>query len=112
MIIDHTEGWELSENTKQKYFNELQSLRNLWKGLCLLYNQMKAIEGKAAKQIQNGSVLETMLEDVKNEFKGKQIKYFSVGNDPLFSWIDKGILYSLFQWYAVSACNYLFNIIF
>jgi len=107
MILDYTEGLGFPDDKVERYGNEFQSLGNLWQGLTLLYESAKRIERKAKEQIKDGSVLESMPSEVRKCFEGKDIRYFSAGNDPAFEWLNKGLLYCLFQWYAVSACNYV-----
>jgi hypothetical protein len=48
-----------------------------------------------------------MPHEVRKSFEGKDIRYFSAGNDPSLAWLNKGLLYCFFQWYSVSACNYV-----
>lgn len=107
MIIDYTKGLDFPDDKVKQYGNELQSLSNLWLGLSQLYDSTRRIEHKAKEQIENGDVLESMSPEVRKSFEGKDFRYFSVGNDPAFKWLNKGLLYCLFQWYAVSACNYV-----
>jgi hypothetical protein len=107
MILDHIEMLDFPDDKVERYGNEFQSLRNLSQGLSLLYESTRRIEQKAKEQIKDGSVLESMPPEVRKSFEGKDIRYFSVGNDPSLAWLNKGLLYSFFQWYSVSACNYV-----
>ncbi len=107
MILDFKDKIELPDEMKRKFFNELQMLANIWRGLCFIYGLAEIIEQKAKNKISDGTVLQNMPPDVRKCFEGKQIRYESFGNDPALNWLDKGLLYSLFQWYAVSACNYV-----
>ena len=107
MLIDFQDKIELPDEMKIKFCNELQTLANIWQGMCLIYNCAHKIEQKANEGIRTGDGFGTMPPEVRKAFEGKDIRYFSAGNDPAFSWVDKGLLYCLFQWYAVSACNYV-----
>jgi len=107
MMLDFKDKIELPDDMKTKFFNELQTLDNIWWGMCFIYGLTETIEKKANREISDGTVLQNMPPDVRQCFEGKQIRYLSFGNDPALEWLDKGLLYSLFQWYAVSACNYV-----
>lgn len=107
MILDHIEMLDFPDDKVKAYGNEFQSLRNLSQGLSLLYESTRRIEQKAKEQIKDGSVLESMPPEVRKSFEGKDIRYFSAGNDPSLAWLNKGLLYCFFHWYSVSACNYV-----
>lgn len=107
MMIDLKDKLELPDKMKSKFVNELQALANLWRGMCYIYKLVCEIERIANEKINNGTVFQNMPPVVKKSFEGKDIRYVSYGNDPAFNWLDKGLLYSLFQWYAISACNYV-----
>lgn len=107
MILDCVNKVDFPDDMVAKYGNEFQLLGNLWQGLNWLYEYAKRIEKKAIEQIKNGSVLQSMPPEVRKVFEGKDIRYVSAGNDPSFDWLNKGMLYCLFQWYSVSACNYV-----
>jgi hypothetical protein len=107
MMIDFTDKIDLPDEMKGKFFNELQTLANIWRGMCFIYRLACDIEHSAGKKIEEGAGFKTMPAEVRKLFEGKEIRYVSAGNDPAFEWLDKGLVYSLFQWYAVSACNYV-----
>jgi hypothetical protein len=107
MLIDFQDKIELPDKLKNKYFNELQSLANLWQGMFIIYKIASDFDRMANEKINGGAVLDSMPPEVRKSFEGKNIRYTSSGNDPVFNDIDKRLLYSLFQWYAVSACNYV-----
>ena len=71
---------------------------------------------QAAQQIQiqvnekvaDGSYLQNLPPELRENFEGKDIKIFSYGNNSHIGKVDKEeLLYSFFQWYTVSACNYV-----
>jgi len=107
MMLDLTEKIELPDEIKAKFCNELTTLANIWRGMCLIYQWAYKIEQKANEGIKAGDGFKTMPLEVRKAFENKDVRYFSAFNDPAFAWVDKGLLYSLFQWYAVSACNYV-----
>jgi hypothetical protein len=107
MIIDFKDKIELPDKMKSKFFNELQALANLWQGMYFIYKFAGEIEQKANEKISDGTVLQNMPPEARKSFEGKDIRYTSGGNAPTLNWLDKGLHYSLFQWYAVSACNYV-----
>ncbi len=107
MILDHVDGLDIPDELVPRYGNEFLSLKHLSQGLDLLCHAVKKLEDRARKQVDDGTVFESMPPEVQKEFLGKTVKYFSVGNDPAFEWLHKGLLYCYFQWYAVSACNYV-----
>jgi hypothetical protein len=107
MMIGIIDKIELPDEIKSRSFNELQTLDNLWKGMCFIYKLVRELERKTNEKICDGTVLQNIPPEARKGLEGKDIKYVSCGNDPFLSWIDKGLLYSLFQWYAISACNYV-----
>lgn len=107
MILDHIDGITLTDELAKKHFNELQSRRHLSQGLAFLYQQVKAIEAKAVQQINNQEHLSRMPPEVREAFAGKDVRYFSGGNDPMLAWLPKGLITCFFHWYAVSLCNYV-----
>jgi hypothetical protein len=107
MIIDLEESIEFPEVMKNKHLNELQTLSNIWRGMCFINKLMEKIELNANEKISDGTMLQNMPPEIRKSFEEKEIRYSSYGNEPIFDWLDKGFLYSLFQWYAVSACNYV-----
>jgi len=107
VILDYIEAVDFPDDKVKQYGNEFQSLVNLWRGLNLLYGSALKIEQRAKEQIEQGRVLESMPAEVRKSFEGKEFRYVSAGNDPVFSGLNKGLLYCFFQWYAVSACNYV-----
>ncbi len=107
MILDHVDGLDIPDELVSRFGNEFLSLKHLSQGLDLLCHAVKKLEDRAQKQVEDGSVLESMPEEVRAGFRGKDVKYSSFGNDPAFKWVPLGLLYCYFQWYAVSACNYV-----
>lgn len=87
--------------------NEFLSLRHLSQGLGLLCHAVKKLEDRAQKQVKEGKVFDSMPREGEKDFLGKDVKYFCFGNAPAFEWVPLGLLYCYFQWYAVSACNYV-----
>ncbi len=107
MIIDLKDNIELSETLIKRLSNELQALRNIWRGMCYINGWTTKIEQKANESVADRSAFQGMPMEVRKSFEGKDVRTFSFGNAPGFEWLDKSLLYSLFQWYAVSACNYV-----
>ena len=107
MILDYVEKLELPDNLKPKFFNKLQSLKHLQQGLHLLYVNTRAIEQKAKKQVNSGAWLESLPPEVQKSFKGKDTRVLAAGNYPFLKGLCQDIVYCFFQWYSVSACNYV-----
>lgn len=107
MILDFIENLEMPDTLKQKFSNEVQSLRHLQKGLELLYLHTKDIEQKAQKRVNSGAWLQSMPPEVQKNFKGKDVRFSSAGNAPVLKGLPQHIVYCFFQWYSVSVCNYV-----
>ena len=106
-MLDFEEKIELPDEMKSKFFNELQTLDNLWNGMCFVNELTGKIEKKANKKIMNKTFFKNISPKIEKTFEGEEIRYVSYGRPPEFAGLDKGLLYSLFQWYAISACNYV-----
>jgi len=107
MILDYVDKIGLPDDMKHTSFNELQTLDSLWKGMCFVYDLAVEIEHKANQKIKDRAFLQNMPSKARKAIEGKEIKYISYGRAPTFEGLDKGLLYSFFQWYAISACNYI-----
>lgn len=107
MILDYKDNLDMPETIQKNVFNELQTLRNIWQGMCYLNRWTMEIERKANEKVSDGSVFQSMPLEVRKAFEGKKVRCFASGNTPGFEWLDKGLIYSLFQWYSVSACNFV-----
>jgi hypothetical protein len=107
MIIDHLDNIRIPDDQRDRHSNELQTLDNLWRGMSYINKIVEEMEHIASQSIINGSILKNMPPEVRKHFEGKDIKYISAGNDPIFNRLDIGLLYSMFQWYAISACSYV-----
>lgn len=107
MILDYKDNLDMPETIQKNVFNELQTLRNIWQGMCYLNRWTMEIERKANEKVSDESVFQSMPLEVRKAFEGKKVRCFASGNTPGFEWLDKGLIYSLFQWYAVSACNFV-----
>jgi len=107
MILDFIENLEMPDTLKQKFSNEVQSLRHLQKGLQLLYLHTKDIEQKAQKRVNTGAWLESLPPEVQKSFKGKDVRFSSAGNSPALKGLPQDKVYCFFQWYSVSACDYV-----
>lgn len=107
MLLDLIQKTELPDDMKGQFFNELQALANIWRGMSFIYKSAQRIEQRADEGLRAGAGFRTMPPEARKAFEGKDVRYFSAGNDPALASVDKGLLYSLFQWYAVSACSYV-----
>lgn len=107
MIVDHVDGLDIPNELVSRYHNESLSLQHLWEGMGLLNHAVKKLEDRAQKQVEKGFVSESMTEDIQSDSAGKDVKSFFLGNAPTLEWLPKGLLYCYFQWYAISACNYV-----
>jgi hypothetical protein len=87
MILDYIEKLELADDSDEQSFYSRNALAQLANGLFYLNSEVSRIE--------RGYLGKTNQDEDEIQFVGKLIEKLPIGR-----------LCSMFQWYAVSACNY------
>ena len=88
MILDYIQGFELSDQEADRHFDSMMALARLGEGLWWIYGEVRQMEHEVrARAIKEG--VETGI--VEGVLEG----------------LPMGRLSCAFQWYAVSACNYV-----
>ena len=90
MILDHQTKIDVPDEVLGKYRNECNRLGAIRSGLSFLHGQMARWEGHV------GSLVDS-----------EKVKFFSFGNDPLLKQFPMPLIECIFNWYAVSACNFV-----
>jgi hypothetical protein len=87
LILDYTDNLELSKDLENEYYEVRMALARLGEGLFWLHREVGKIELQTRK--------EASKDDVQLAIAGGILD-----NKPI------GLLSCMFQWYAISACNY------
>ena len=88
-VIDYIDNLKLLDEQEERQFNELRSLDYLATGLRFLYERVQTVEDEVINRVQ----------------KKKQVIIF--GDAPEMQGINQDLVACAFQWYAVTACNYV-----
>ena len=90
MIIDHIDKLELSDEQVEQHYNELRALDRLWVGLSNLDYNVRKMEAEAGERLG---------------IKTKVVHSF--GNNPRLEGIPQDLVACAFDWYSITACNYV-----
>lgn len=85
--LDHIENFEISENEIDDSYEALMAIDRLGEGMFWAYDQVERLEHIAVRRARKGNVKYCLVGEILGDF-------------------PHGALSCLFQWYAVSACNY------
>jgi hypothetical protein len=100
-VLDHEEPISLSEEQAGNQSNGLSRLRVLAVGMAHLNGFMSKVEAEYANR------MEAMAQAKLPEAKGKKVRVVAFGNVPEARGLPMPLVECAFQWYAVSAWNYV-----
>jgi len=108
MIIDFADNFDLTQEECNIYSNELYSLKLLAEGLNHLNHIITFCEQKIHEQ-QVQSKSESLAEKMWYEYTKDTSRscIWEYGNTPTIQGMNKPLIECVFQWYAVSACNFV-----
>lgn len=100
--LDHIDGITIPGSPFREPANEFWMLLRLWEGLEFLHLQVRKSEAVAAREVRNFAFPSGVRLSDRNH-----ARVFAMGNVPGLRDLPMAMLECFFDWYAISACNYV-----